>query len=420
MPALFALGASVVLLGLADTPWLRLLVSIWLLKSTFAVSALGAAATEVRRALAPRRPAGGPRRRWAACAAGTPRSWTPPAVAAGAVESVAENTADSVVAPLLFFVVFGLPGAIFYRAVNTLDARIGYHGRYEFLGKASARLDDLLNWVPARLAAGLLLVAGAWHKLDARRGWQVMVRDGGRTESPNAGRPMAAMAGPAGRAPGEAGALRAGGRHRRRWVPRPSPPPGGWRAGRPAGLRRRGPGGPGGGLSCALSSVEVLLAEHHDAVGLQQGRGDARPGADGPAEEPSAMRWLPQEGLPSLSTASRIPSRSADGQGGLGPAPVAGRDVGAVSSQHRRRRRSRRRAVAAAKLGPRPGDAEAALHLGQKGTTRPAASQASSAGAGRSWPARRTGRVCRAGRRSPGSCPRDRRRGDPSSAGTLG
>jgi adenosylcobinamide-phosphate synthase len=88
-----------------------------------------------------------------------------------------------------------VPGAVAYRAVNTLDARVGYRGRYEWLGKASARLDDLLNLVPARVTAVLLLVAGAVTGGDARRGAAVLLRDGGRTESPNAGRPMAAMAG---------------------------------------------------------------------------------------------------------------------------------------------------------------------------------------------------------------------------------
>ncbi len=194
VPALFSLASVVVLTGLADTLWLRVLVSIWLLKSTFAVSALGAAAADVRRALA-LGDLGAARTALASLCSRDASELDEAAIAGGAVESVAENTADSVVAPLLFYVLFGLPGAIFYRAVNTLDARIGYHGRYEFLGKAAARLDDLLNWVPARLAAGLLLIAGAWQKLDARTGWHILWRDGGRTESPNAGRPMAAMAG---------------------------------------------------------------------------------------------------------------------------------------------------------------------------------------------------------------------------------
>src|SRR5581483_9908976 len=65
--------------------------------------------------------------------------------ASAAIESLAENLCDSVVAPLCFFLIWGVPGALAYRAVNTWDAMIGYHGRYEYLGKAAARLDDLAN-----------------------------------------------------------------------------------------------------------------------------------------------------------------------------------------------------------------------------------------------------------------------------------
>jgi adenosylcobinamide-phosphate synthase len=84
---------------------------------------------------------------------------------------------------------------MFYRAVNPMDAMIGYHGRYEYLGKTAARLDDLLNFLPARITAAALLIAGGILGHDVRRGWRIMLRDGQRTESPNAGRPMAAMAG---------------------------------------------------------------------------------------------------------------------------------------------------------------------------------------------------------------------------------
>jgi adenosylcobinamide-phosphate synthase len=90
---------------------------------------------------------------------------------------------------------FGVGGAVFYRAANTLDAMIGYRGRYEFLGKAAARLDDLLNLVPARLTAGLLIVGGSLDGRDPASAWRILRRDGRNTESPNAGRPMAAMAG---------------------------------------------------------------------------------------------------------------------------------------------------------------------------------------------------------------------------------
>jgi len=116
-------------------------------------------------------------------------------LAAAAVESVAENTSDSVVAPLLFYALFGLPGAAFYRAANTLDAMIGYHGRFEYLGKVAARLDDVLNFVPARLTAMLLLGAGFFRGADVAGGLRILRRDGDKTESPNAGRPMSAMAG---------------------------------------------------------------------------------------------------------------------------------------------------------------------------------------------------------------------------------
>ena len=83
-------------------------------------------------------------------------------MAAAAVESVAENASDSLVAPLFFFAVGGVPAALAYRACNTLDAMIGYHGDTEWLGKAAARLDDAANLVPARLTAALLVVASAF------------------------------------------------------------------------------------------------------------------------------------------------------------------------------------------------------------------------------------------------------------------
>ncbi len=116
--------------------------------------------------------------------------------AVATVESVSENMADSFVGPWLFFALFGLPGAVAYRAINTLDSMIGYHGEYEYLGKASARLDDLLNLVPARLA-GLLLVFGSLFLPGqrARGAWRIMWRDHSRTESPNAGWAMSGMAG---------------------------------------------------------------------------------------------------------------------------------------------------------------------------------------------------------------------------------
>ena len=117
-------------------------------------------------------------------------------VGSAAVESLAENLTDSWVAPLCFFLVAGLPGAWAYRAVNTADAIIGYReGELEHLGRATAQVDDALNFVPARLAAWAL-VAGAWlGRQSAAGARRVLARDARLTASPNAGQTMAAMAG---------------------------------------------------------------------------------------------------------------------------------------------------------------------------------------------------------------------------------
>lgn len=104
-----------------------------------------------------------------------------------AIETLAENLNDSLVAPLFWFVLAGLPGAWAWRAANTLDAMWGYRGRWEWAGKWAARADDLLAWLPARLA-GLLLLAGSGVGLGV---WRHQAR---RTPSPNGGWPMAAMA----------------------------------------------------------------------------------------------------------------------------------------------------------------------------------------------------------------------------------
>jgi adenosylcobinamide-phosphate synthase len=122
-----------------------------------------------------------------------------PLIAASAIESVAENTTDSFIAPWLAFALFGVPFAVAYRATNTLDSMWGKRGRFEYLGKCAARLDDLVNLIPARLSAALMLLAGVPLRLPVEQGWRVMRRDQRTTESPNAGWTMSAMAGLLGR-----------------------------------------------------------------------------------------------------------------------------------------------------------------------------------------------------------------------------
>jgi adenosylcobinamide-phosphate synthase len=117
-------------------------------------------------------------------------------VTRAAIETLAESASDGIVAPLFYLAIGGVPAALAYKAINTLDSMVGHRGkRYEFFGKCAARLDDAASFVPARLTA-LLLVAGAWAlNLNWRGARAIMRRDGAKHKSPNAGHPEAAMAG---------------------------------------------------------------------------------------------------------------------------------------------------------------------------------------------------------------------------------
>lgn len=117
-------------------------------------------------------------------------------VAAAAIESLAENLSDSVVAPLSWYLIGGLPALAAYRFSNTADALWGYRTpRYLHLGRVAARCDDLLNLLPARLTALLIALAAARVSRRGCVAWRLAWRDGRATPSPNAGWPMAAMAG---------------------------------------------------------------------------------------------------------------------------------------------------------------------------------------------------------------------------------
>lgn len=110
-------------------------------------------------------------------------------IATAAIESLAESFCDGIVAPLFWFVIAGLPGLFVYKAVNTADSLIGHREpRWRAFGWASARFDDVMNLIPARLAGGVIALAG-------RGGWRIMLRDAGKHASPNAGWPEAAMGG---------------------------------------------------------------------------------------------------------------------------------------------------------------------------------------------------------------------------------
>jgi adenosylcobinamide-phosphate synthase len=200
-----ALYTALVTLGFSTAAWLGLRVltgaplcraafEVYVLFGCFALRGLVRAGEQLRRALAAHDLAQARARLTSLCSR-DPSQLEASELAGAAIESLSENSSDSVVAPLFYFVVFGLPGVVFYRAANTLDAMVGYRGRYEYLGKFAARLDDLLNLVPARITVLLMTVAAACLGLPVARGLRVWWRDRTRTESPNAGQPMALAAG---------------------------------------------------------------------------------------------------------------------------------------------------------------------------------------------------------------------------------
>ncbi len=113
-----------------------------------------------------------------------------------AVETVAENTSDGIVAPMFYMVLFGIPGMLFYKAVNTLDSMVGYKNeRYLYLGRFSAKIDDILNLIPARLSGLIMVWASGLNGYDARDAMRIFLRDRKNHASPNSAHTEATMAG---------------------------------------------------------------------------------------------------------------------------------------------------------------------------------------------------------------------------------
>ena len=202
-------GVAVALALLAERalvalpPVLALAGEAWLLKCTFSLRRLFGAVELVRGHLVAGDLEGARRELGLHLVSRRTDELDAGAVASGAVESLAENFTDSWLAPACWFVVghvgglgAGLAAAWAYRVVNTADAMIGYRdGDLEYLGRVTARLDDVLNFVPARLGAVTIVAAAALAGRSATDAWRALRRDARRTASPNAGQTMAAMAG---------------------------------------------------------------------------------------------------------------------------------------------------------------------------------------------------------------------------------
>ncbi len=187
----FAAGLIITLL-LDHAPWwLALVVGACVLKTVFSLRGLVRAGRDVQRALAADTAAAR-----ASLRALVSRSadLDPPLIVSATIESLAENLTDSVVSPLLYYALFGLPGALAYRAINTMDAMLGYRDEREYVGKAAARSDDAVNWLPTRMT-GLLLVAVSAVKGTAGRAWWAFTTQHQPQYGPNKTLAIATMAG---------------------------------------------------------------------------------------------------------------------------------------------------------------------------------------------------------------------------------
>jgi adenosylcobinamide-phosphate synthase len=195
LTAAAAAGGTALDRGTRQHPLARTLVTAAVTWCVLGGTSLGRAAAAMHRALAAGDLAAA-RAALPALAGRDPSGLGEAELVRATVESVAENTSDAAVAPLLWGAVAGIPGLLAYRAVNTLDAMVGHRSvRYARFGWAAARLDDVANWIPARMTAALTVacapLAGGASR-DALRTW---LRDGAAHPSPNAGRCEAAMAG---------------------------------------------------------------------------------------------------------------------------------------------------------------------------------------------------------------------------------
>ena len=119
-----------------------------------------------------------------------------PEIVRATVETIAENTVDGIISPLFFFAIGGLPAAVAYRAANTMDSMLGYkNDKYLYFGRAAARLDDILNYIPARLTALLFIIAAIILNLNYKNSIAMMRRDANKHPSPNGGYAEATVAG---------------------------------------------------------------------------------------------------------------------------------------------------------------------------------------------------------------------------------
>lgn len=177
------------------SPWLRLAAESAMCWQILAVKSLRVESMKVHDALAAE-DVEGARRAVSMIVGRDTRRLDRAGICRAAVETVAENTSDGVVAPLVFLALGGAPLGFFYKAVNTMDSMLGYvEPPYKNIGLAPARMDDVMNFLPARFSALLMLAAGGLLGMDVKRGWRIFRRDRYRHASPNSAQAESVCAG---------------------------------------------------------------------------------------------------------------------------------------------------------------------------------------------------------------------------------
>jgi adenosylcobinamide-phosphate synthase len=184
--------------------WLRLLpygeilyiiVGAILFKAAFAITGMGQYTQPIAKALRQKDLAEA--RKWLPyIVRRDPNSLNERQIISAAVESIAESTTDGITAPFFFYALFGVPGAFAYRVINTLDSRVGYkNAEFKNIGWFSAKMDTIMNYIPARVTAYLMVAAAFVLREDWRESYRILQRDKHKTASPNAGYTISAMAG---------------------------------------------------------------------------------------------------------------------------------------------------------------------------------------------------------------------------------
>ncbi len=175
--------------------YLYVAVYVWFVASTFAVKGLGQAGLDILKNLEKRDIQTARKKTGEIVGRDTDRL-SEKEIARAAVETVAENTVDGVTAPLFYALLGGLPLAMLYKAVNTLDSMVGYNNeKYRYFGRFAAKLDDLANFIPARLTSIIMLLSSFILRYNWKRGWKVLLTDAKKHPSPNSGYSEAVAAG---------------------------------------------------------------------------------------------------------------------------------------------------------------------------------------------------------------------------------